>query len=397
MFRRVVLAGQAAADADAEDADIRYNPRGMKIMEDDTEKTEKTLLNKRLELKEQFLREEISAEEYSRLKEDIEHELELLEEKKEKELQNLEKKEEQEVTKQIPEYKHKVIFEGDKPEGDTERESKQLDEEDQDLESQEEEKQEEEQDVQKSDHKYRHEVIYANKTEEEGKQNVWKYVSAVLGLILIISLGMNINLYGSPSETDTDIVVDKPVNLGAAAVADTGQNKIAVSPEDDASIGPANAPVTIIEFSDYQCPFCARVEPTVKQILETYKGKVRFVYRDFPLSFHQNAQKAAEATECADEQSKFWEYHDLLFEKQSEWSSSGVAKLKEYASSLGLNTGQFEKCLDSGKYSAEVKKDFEDGQNAGVSGTPAFFVNGVAIVGAQPFNVFEQAIEQELK
>jgi len=169
-----------------------------------------------------------------------------------------------------------------------------------------------------------------------------------------------------------------------------------ISADDDPSVGPANAPVTIIEFSDYQCPFCKRVEPAIRQVLDTYKDKVRLVYRDFPLSFHQNAQKAAEASECADEQGKFWEYHDLLFERQAEWSSEGNDKLKEYASSLGLDAKKFNECLDSGKYASEVQKDLNDGQSYGVAGTPAFFINGIEVSGAQPFSSFQQVIDTEL-
>jgi protein-disulfide isomerase len=134
------------------------------------------------------------------------------------------------------------------------------------------------------------------------------------------------------------------------------------------------------------------------QIEEKYikTGKVRYVYRDFPLNFHQYAQKAAEAAECADEQRKFWEYHDILFQKQSEWVAVGESKFKEYAQQLDLDMQRFNQCLDSGKYASEVQKDYNDGLKYGVSGTPTFFINGIKIVGAQPYSVFEQIIEQEL-
>jgi len=172
---------------------------------------------------------------------------------------------------------------------------------------------------------------------------------------------------------------------------------IEISVDDDPSLGQRDAPVTIVEFSDYQCPFCVRAESTVKQILDTHGSKVRFVYRDYPLSFHQYAQKAAEASECADEQGKFWEYHDLLFEKQNEWSGIGISKFKEYAKQLGLDTQRFNRCLDEDEMAQEVKNDFQEGQSYGVSGTPAFFVNGQLISGAQPLEVFEQKIEELLK
>ncbi len=169
--------------------------------------------------------------------------------------------------------------------------------------------------------------------------------------------------------------------------------RVQVSIDDDPSIGPSNASITIIEFSDYQCPFCARAEPTIKQVLEKYKDKVLFVYRDFPLSFHQYAQKAAEASECADEQGKFWQYHDKLFENQGALDADS---LKKYAKDLGLDTTKFNACLDSGKMAAEVNADFADGQNAGVSGTPAFYINGIELSGAQPFSEFQKIIDKEL-
>ncbi len=172
--------------------------------------------------------------------------------------------------------------------------------------------------------------------------------------------------------------------------------KVDVSVDDDPSKGSKDAEVTIIEFSDFQCPYCARFfTQTLPLIDENYikTGKVRLVYRDFPLSFHQNAQKAAEAAECADEQNKFWEYHDLVFKNQGALS---IDDLKKYAANLKLDTAKFDACLDSGKYEEEVKKDFADGQKAGVTGTPAFFVNGKPLVGAQPFSAFKEVIDAEL-
>jgi protein-disulfide isomerase len=176
--------------------------------------------------------------------------------------------------------------------------------------------------------------------------------------------------------------------------------KVEVSADNDPAKGSNNAPVTIIEFSDFQCPFCARAvigaQAAMPQVEEKYikTGKVKLVFRDYPLPFHENAQKAAEASECAYEQNKFWEYHDKLFTNQEKLA---VTDLKKYAADLGLNAAKFNSCLDSGKMADEVKKDFADGQKAGVDGTPTFFVNGTKIVGAQPFSAFEQIIEAELK
>lgn len=170
-------------------------------------------------------------------------------------------------------------------------------------------------------------------------------------------------------------------------------DRVDVSVDDDPQKGSSNAKVTIIEFSDFQCPFCGRAQTTVKQILETYGNDVRLVFRDFPLGFHENAQKAAEAAECADDQGKFWEYHDLLFENQQ---ALEIADLKDYAFDLDLSTRKFNDCLDSGKYEQEVKDDMDDGIAAGVRGTPAFFINGRSLVGAQPFKNFKKVIDEEL-
>ena len=168
------------------------------------------------------------------------------------------------------------------------------------------------------------------------------------------------------------------------------------SADDDPVEGAKNAPVTIIEFSDFQCPFCERFyTQTLPQIENEYikTGKAKLVYRDFPLSFHENAQKAAEAGECADEQGKFWVMHDMIFENQA---SLSVADLKKYAGRVGLDQAKFDSCLDSSKYAAEVQKDQTDGQAAGVTGTPGFVINGRLIVGAQPFSAFKQAIDAAL-
>ncbi len=128
--------------------------------------------------------------------------------------------------------------------------------------------------------------------------------------------------------------------------------------------------------------------------METYGDQIKFVVRDFPLnSIHPYAQKAAEATECADDQGKFWEYHDLVFANQN---AIDVDSLKGYAAELGLDTGTFDECLDEGKHSSEVGNDLEDGRASGVTGTPAFIINGQLVSGAQPFTVFQQVIDAAL-
>ena len=161
-------------------------------------------------------------------------------------------------------------------------------------------------------------------------------------------------------------------------------------------LGDEDAPVTIIEFSDFECPFCAKWNLETKgQIEEQYinTGKVKLVYMHYPLSFHPQAEPAALASECAYEQGKFWEFHDLIFENQRVISD---ANYKKWAADLGLDQAQFDDCYDSKKYQADVQDDFNKGQRAGVRGTPGFFVNGRLVSGAQPFSVFQQAIEAEL-
>lgn len=172
---------------------------------------------------------------------------------------------------------------------------------------------------------------------------------------------------------------------------------IEASVDDDPVLGKEDAPVTIVEFSDFQCPFCGRFEKdTFPKLKEEYidTGKVKLVFRDFPLTnIHPYAQKAAEASECADEQGKFWKYHDKLFENQDALT---VDDLKKYADDLNLNNNKFEKCLDSDSMKEEVQKDTDDGINYGVAGTPAFFINGILLEGAQPFENFKQIIDDEL-
>ena len=169
--------------------------------------------------------------------------------------------------------------------------------------------------------------------------------------------------------------------------------RVAVTVDDDPAKGPASAPITIVEFSDFQCPYCSRVESTVKQVMDKYPGKIRFVYRDFPLSFHNQATKAAEAAQCANDQGKFWEFHDALYADQTKLS---VPDMQATAERLGLDGAKFKSCVETGKHTAEVSKDIADATKAGVSSTPFFFVNGIAIVGAQGLDTFTQVIDKEL-
>jgi protein-disulfide isomerase len=160
------------------------------------------------------------------------------------------------------------------------------------------------------------------------------------------------------------------------------------------SRGPDNATVTIVEFSDFQCPYCGRVVPTVEKLMKDYDGKVRLVFRHFPLSFHPFAAKAAEAAACAADQGKFWQMHDKMFGNQQKLA---VEDLKSFAKDVGLDQGKFDKCLDSGEKAPLVSADEKDGEQAGVSATPAFFINGIFINGAVPYEQFKETVDRELK
>lgn len=170
--------------------------------------------------------------------------------------------------------------------------------------------------------------------------------------------------------------------------------RVQVSAGNSPAMGPANAPVTIVIWSDFQCPFCSRVVPTIKQVEERYKEKVRIVFRQYPLPMHPQAQKAAEASLCANEQSKFWQLHDGMFADQQ---ALAVDQLKAKAVTLGMDAGKFNECLDSNKHAKTVKDDMRDGSLVGVSGTPAMFINGRMLSGAQPFEEFAKIIDEELK
>ena len=170
--------------------------------------------------------------------------------------------------------------------------------------------------------------------------------------------------------------------------------KVEVSYDPARVRGDAKAPVTIVEFSDYQCPFCQKTEATLKDLLAKYNGQVKLAFRDFPLRpIHPRAEAAAEAGRCALEQGKFWEYHDALFADQNKLDDAGLIAT---AQKVGLEGKAFQSCLASGKYKAQIDQDEQDGQKAGVNGTPGFFVDGIFLNGAQPQSEFEKIINSEL-
>lgn len=158
--------------------------------------------------------------------------------------------------------------------------------------------------------------------------------------------------------------------------------------------GPADAPVTIVEFSDFQCPYCQRLAPTIDQVKNSYGDRVRVVFRQFPLPMHKDAQKAAEASLCAAEGGKFWEMHDAMF---ADIRTLGVADLKQKAGDLELDQETFDQCLDSGRYATQVAEDVREGRAAGVSGTPAMFINGRFLSGAVPYEQIATVIDDELQ
>ncbi len=160
------------------------------------------------------------------------------------------------------------------------------------------------------------------------------------------------------------------------------------------SRGPAGARVTIVEFADFQCPYCSRAAHTVDGVLTAYSGQVRLVFRHFPLSFHEKAPLAAEAAACADEQGRFWAYHDVLFDHQDALEASD---LQAHALTAGLDAAKFTACLSSGRAKKAVERDMEVGKRLGITGTPAFFINGTELSGAQPEEAFRKVIDRELE
>lgn len=197
---------------------------------------------------------------------------------------------------------------------------------------------------------------------------------------------------------------------GSGAPADAGAQAAPPGPvkpvsKEDYVRGDKNAKVTLIEYSDYECPFCARFHPTAKKALDEYKGKVNWVYRHFPLSFHANAQKEAEAVECAGElggSDAFWKYSDAIFERTtSNGTGFELDKLTPLAKEIGLDENKFKECLDSGRKAAKVQKDFTEGQSAGVDGTPGNILltksgKSVIVPGAVPYETLKSQIDQLL-
>lgn len=229
------------------------------------------------------------------------------------------------------------------------------------------------------------------------KDTLWKYSTFVLLAIVVVG-GFVFFMGDRDSKSPTGFAVNEQQPNQPSAPSQPSQ--VTANTDDDAVLGDKDAPVTIIEFSDYQCPFCARFwSQTLPQIKSEYidTGKVKLVFRDFPLtSIHPLAQPASEAAECArdaakgDKDEAYYKMHDKIFENQATLS---VENLKKWAKELGYN---IDNCLDTGKFKSEVQKDSSDAQAAGGRGTPYFVINGKALSGAQPFDAFKQVIDAEL-
>jgi protein-disulfide isomerase len=169
--------------------------------------------------------------------------------------------------------------------------------------------------------------------------------------------------------------------------------RVAISTADDPSLGPTGAQVTVVEFSDFECPYCARVAPSLKALRERYGDRIRVVFRDYPLPMHKHAIAAAEAAQCAHQQGKFWEMHDRLFANQR---SLEPADFNRYATELGLDLQRFAECLASERRAAAWQRDVADASRYGVSVTPTFFINGRLLTGAQPYQSLVNVIDEEL-
>jgi protein-disulfide isomerase len=231
------------------------------------------------------------------------------------------------------------------------------------------------------------------------KDTLWKYSTFILLAVVILG----VIFYVLPGKSTTGNVIQQP-----SAQLPAATQKIEVDMGNAAFEGNADAPVTVLEFSDFQCPYCQRHHQQSQSTIDSYinSGDVRFGYRHYPLPFHQNAQKAAEAAECARDQGgdeAFFAMHDMLFSKGSgDGTGLDVASLKQYAKDLKLDSTKFNKCLDSGQFADEVTADMSYGSQIGVAGTPAFFVGndeqGYGLIsGACPASTFQYAIDATLE
>jgi len=224
------------------------------------------------------------------------------------------------------------------------------------------------------------------------------FIGLIVGVLIICTVGFFVLLFGNFSESDK-VQVNKNVNTNVNAQAGnptvgSDASNLKKITKDNHVRGNLNAPVMLVEFSDFQCPYCDKVHPTLQQLVEDYNGQVAWAYKHFPLDqLHPFARQAAEASECASEQGKFWEYTDELYANQQLIS---VDYLTTLAKQLGLNSSDFEDCLTSGKYKALVNENQQEALSVGVTGTPGVYVNDQLVKGALPYESFKQIIDSIL-
>ncbi|MDP2629096.1 MAG: DsbA family protein [Candidatus Harrisonbacteria bacterium] len=220
------------------------------------------------------------------------------------------------------------------------------------------------------------------------KSTSWKVPASIVVAGIVIALAIIYTPGKSSAPKDNNDTVGENTETG----------RVLPTIDDDAILGSADAPVTWIEFGDYECPFCAKLFETEKQLKEKYlaSGQVRFVYRDFPLDFHPTAVPSAEAAECAGDQGAYWQYHDALFERQ-QTIIAGDFDYTALASELGLDAAAFGSCVENRAHKEEVEADMAAGVAAGVQGTPGVFINGTFVEGAYPFETFDQVIQEALQ
>jgi protein-disulfide isomerase len=250
---------------------------------------------------------------------------------------------------------------------------------------------------------------------ENPQYTLWQF-SGLLVLAFLIGIGAGFLIWGYPlqkeltsaQQANQDAQATITAAAGSAVAAAQGQNnnpgpatptprviRYDIPVDDDPTHGPDDAPITLIEFSDYECPFCKKWNVEVyPRLTEKYGDQIRFVFRDFPLySIHPNAIPAAEAAQCANEYGKYWEFHDLLFLSGKTLSRESYLA---HAKQLDIDPAAFQTCVDERRYQQEVEADYKFASELGIQSTPTFFINGLAIVGAQPFEVFERIIDMEL-
>ncbi len=235
-----------------------------------------------------------------------------------------------------------------------------------------------------------------NTTKRGGISQQWVSLGWVLALLVTFGLGLGTGylVWGKNSAPAADTTAQQQAAVVDENTAAQQVTRYDIPVDGEPALGPDDAPITLVAFSDFECPYCQSwYVNTWPQIQAKYGDKVRLVFRDFPLPNHTNAQAAAEAAACAFEQGKYWEYQDLLFNTQA---ALGEQAYLGFAQQLGLDETAFQSCYQSGRYSEEITADRDWASELGVSSTPTFFVNGIALVGAQPFDTFQQVIEMEL-